>query len=241
MNKEQAKIWQAWVLTLLPDLFPGPLGGSVVGRALERGDWQLHIEDIRNFALDSHASVDDTPAGGGPGMVMRADVLGAAIDSVASKMPSGGKILCMSARGQRLTQERVRELATLPAIAIVCGRFEGIDQRVLDARPVEEVSIGDFILAGGEISAMAVIEACVRLLSGVMGNEASRSEESFEAGLLEYPHYTRPRIWEGHEIPEALLSGDHERVRRWRLAAAEAATQTRRPDLWRETKRQDKR
>ena len=224
--------WEAWVLTLLPELFPGPLRGSVVGRALEQGKWRLHVQDIRCFAGDRHGSVDDTPAGGGPGMVLRADVLGAAIDSVAERMAAGGVFLCMSARGARLTQERVRALSQAPAVALVCGRFEGIDQRVLDARPVEEVSIGDFILAGGEISAMAVIEACVRLLPGVLGNMASRREESFEGGLLEYPHYTRPRVWEGRGIPEALLSGDHERVRRWRRQQAETATRARRPDLW---------
>lgn len=224
--------WQAWILTLLPELFPGPLQGGVVGRALVRGDWRLNVNDIRAFALDANCCVDGTPAGGGPGMVIRADVLGAAIDSVSPLMPNGGIFLCMSARGERLTQERVRELAKTPGLALVCGRFEGIDQRVLDARSVEEVSIGDFVLAGGEISAMAVIEACVRLLPGVMGNNASREEESFENGLLEYPQYTRPRVWEGREIPEELLSGDHKRIRRWRRLQSEVATRTRRPDLW---------
>ena len=233
-GKKAGNPWEAWILTLLPELFPGPLQGSVVGRALEQGRWRLHVQDIRAFAADRHGSVDDTPAGGGPGMVLRADVLGAAIDSVAERMPAGGAFLCMSARGARLTQERVRALSRLPAVALVCGRFEGIDQRVLDARPVQEVSIGDFILAGGEISAMAVVEACVRLLPGVLGNGESRQEESFESGLLEYPHYTRPRIWEGRDIPEALLSGDHGRVRRWRREQAEAVTRARRPDLWRE-------
>ena len=224
--------WQAWVLTLLPELFPGPLQASLVGRALEQGRWRLHVQDIRAFAADRRGSVDDTPAGGGPGMVMRADVLGAAIDSIAGRMPAGGVFVCMSARGAPLTQQRVRALSLAPAVALVCGRFEGIDQRVLDARPIQEVSIGDFILAGGEISAMAVIEACVRLLPGVLGNVASRLEESFEGGLLEYPHYTRPRVWEGRAIPEALLSGDHGRVRRWRRQQAEEATRARRPDLW---------
>ena len=225
--------WEAWVLTLLPQLFPGPLQAGVVGRALSQDLWRLHACDIRSFAADRHGSVDDTPAGGGPGMVLRADVLAAAIDSVAHRMPAGGVFLCMSARGVRLTQARVRALCRLPAVAFICGRFEGVDQRVLEARRIEEVSIGDFILAGGEISAMAVMEACVRLLPGVLGNGASRLEESFESGLLEYPHYTRPRIWEGREIPAVLLSGDHERVRHWRRRQAEAITRSRRPDLWR--------
>ena len=231
--------WQAWVLTLLPQLFPGPLGAGVAGRALEGGRWRLHTCDIRSFATDRHGSVDDTPAGGGAGMVLRADVLAAAIDSVHERMPAGGVLLCMSARGVRLTQSRVRSLARLPAIGLVCGRFEGIDQRVLDARSVEEVSIGDFVLAGGEVSALAVLEACVRLLPGVLGNGASCREESFEGGLLEYPQYTRPRVWEGRGIPEVLLSGDHERVRRWRRRAAEEVTRVRRPDLILERKGED--
>lgn len=223
--------WEAWVLTLFPELFPGPLGASVIGRALEQGRWRLRVEDIRAFATDKHRSVDDTPAGGGPGMVMRPDVLAAAIDSVAARMPSGGVFVCMSARGARLTQARIRALSQAPAVALVCGRFEGIDQRVLDARAVEEVSIGDFVLAGGEIPACAVIEACVRLLPGVLGSDASGLEESFESGLLEYPHYTRPRIWEGREIPAPLLSGNHEEARQWRRRQAEKDTRLRRPDL----------
>ncbi|MCY4033239.1 MAG: tRNA (guanosine(37)-N1)-methyltransferase TrmD [Hyphomicrobiales bacterium] len=237
MNAQTHKTWEAWVLTLLPEAFPGVLGASVAGKALERGCWKLHVEDIRAFATDAHRSVDDTPAGGGAGMVMRADVVGAAVDSVAGRMPEDGVFLCMSARGERLTQERIRRLSEASGVGILCGRFEGIDQRVLDARGIEEVSVGDFVLAGGEISAMAVIEACVRLLPGVMGNGASAGEESFEAGLLEYPQYTRPRIWEGREIPDVLLSGDHERVRRWRAEEAEAATRKRRPDLWQKKER----
>ena len=232
-------IWEAWVLTLLPEIFPGALGASIVGKALERGRWQLHVEDIRAFAADPHRSVDDTPAGGGPGMVMRADVVGRAIDSVVAHMPEGCVFLYMSARGQPFTQEHARRLSRAPGVGILCGRFEGIDQRVLDARKVEEVSVGDFVLAGGEVSAMAVIESCVRLLPGVMGNRASVSEESFEAGLLEYPQYTRPRVWEGHKIPDVLLSGDHERVRRWRAREAEASTRERRPDLWQKKEQGD--
>lgn len=237
MSTQTQTTWEAWVLTLLPKVFPGVLGASVVGKALDRGDWKLHVEDIRAFATDSHSSVDDTPAGGGAGMVMRADVVGAAVDSVAEHMLEDCVFLCMSARGERLTQERVKRLSEASGVGILCGRFEGIDQRVLDARSIEEVSVGDFVLAGGEISAMAVIEACVRLLPGVVGNEASVGEESFEAGLLEYPQYTRPRIWEGRGIPDVLLSGDHERVRRWRAKEAESATRKRRPDLWQKKKR----
>jgi tRNA (guanine37-N1)-methyltransferase len=222
--------WRATVLTLFPEMFPGPLGVSLAGRALASGLWQLETRDIRDSATDRHRSVDDTPAGGGPGMVLRADVLAAAIDAADS---AGGRPrLVMSPRGRPLTQSRVLELALGPGPLIVCGRFEGIDQRVIEARGLEEVSIGDFVLSGGEIAALALIDACVRLLPGVMGKPGSGTEESFSDGLLEYPQYTRPQQFEGQPIPEVLLSGDHARVAAWRLAEAEALTRARRPDLW---------
>src|SRR6476659_8625852 len=221
--------WRATILTLFPDMFPGPLGVSLAGKALATGLWALEARDIRDSATDKHRSVDDTPAGGGPGMVLRADVLAAAIDA-ADIAPDRPRLL-MSPRGRPLTQSRVVELATGPGPLIVCGRFEGIDQRVIDARNLEEVSVGDYVLSGGEIAAMALIDACVRLLPGVMGKEASRAEESFSDGLLEYPQYTRPQEFEGRPIPEILLSGDHARVAAWRTAEAEALTRARRPDL----------
>jgi tRNA (guanine37-N1)-methyltransferase len=222
--------WRATVLTLFPEMFPGPLGVSLAGRALQSGLWALEARDIRDSATDRHRSVDDTPAGGGPGMVLRADVLAAAIDAAD---PAGGRPrLVMSPRGRPLTQSEVAELASGPGPLIVCGRFEGIDQRVIEARQLEEVSIGDFVLSGGEIAALALIDACVRLLPGVMGKLASGSEESFADSLLEYPQYTRPQLFEGRPIPEVLLSGDHARVAAWRLAEAEALTRARRPDLW---------
>ncbi|WP_371423554.1 tRNA (guanosine(37)-N1)-methyltransferase TrmD [Tardiphaga sp.] len=221
--------WRATVLTLFPEMFPGPLGISLAGKALASGLWALEARDIRASATDKHRSVDDTPAGGGPGMVLRADVLAAAIDAVdAQDRPR----LVMSPRGRPLTQARVAELAAGPGPLIVCGRFEGIDQRVIDARGLEEVSIGDYVLSGGEIAAMTLIDACVRLLPGVMGKLASGTDESFSDGLLEYPQYTRPQAFEGREIPEVLISGDHARVAKWRLAQAEALTAARRPDLW---------
>jgi tRNA (guanine37-N1)-methyltransferase len=222
--------WRATVLTLFPEMFPGPLGVSLAGRALASGLWLLEARDIRDSATDRHRSVDDTPAGGGPGMVLRADVLAAAID--AANIPPGRPRLLMSPRGRPLTQSRVMELAAGPGPLIVCGRFEGIDQRVIEARLLEEVSIGDYVLSGGEIAAMAVIDACVRLLPGVMGKPASGAEESFSQGLLEYPQYTRPQEFEGRPIPEILLSGDHAKIAAWRQAEAEALTRTRRPDLW---------
>jgi tRNA (guanine37-N1)-methyltransferase len=225
-----ATIWHATVLTLFPDMFPGPLGVSLAGRALASGLWALEARDIRASATDRHRSVDDTPAGGGPGMVLRADVLAAAID--ATEAPPGRPRLLMSPRGRPLTQLQVRELAAGPGPLIVCGRFEGVDQRVIEARQLEEVSIGDFVLSGGEIAAMALIDACVRLLPGVMGKAESGAEESFSDGLLEYPQYTRPQSFEGVPIPEILLSGDHAKVAAWRKAAAEALTRARRPDLW---------
>src|SRR5918993_4475906 len=220
---------RATVLTLFPEMFPGPLGVSLAGKALASGLWELEARDIRDSATDRHRSVDDTPAGGGPGMVLRADVLADAIDA-ADIAPDRPRLL-MSPRGRPLTQSRVVELAAGPGPLIVCGRFEGIDQRVIEARQLEEVSIGDYVLSGGEIAAMALIDACVRLLPGVMGKDASGAEESFEAGLLEYPHYTRPREWEGRTIPEGLLSGDHAAIRRWRREAAERLTRERRPGL----------
>jgi tRNA (guanine37-N1)-methyltransferase len=224
------KTWRATVLTLFPEMFPGPLGVSLAGKALSTGLWALEARDIRNSATDRHRSVDDTPAGGGPGMVLRADVLAAAID--AADIAPGRPRLLMSPRGRPLTQSRVAELALGPGPLIVCGRFEGVDQRVIEARRLEEVSIGDYVLSGGEIAAMAVIDACVRLLPGVMGKLASGADESFSHGLLEYPQYTRPQEFEGQPIPEILTSGDHAKVAAWRQAEAETLTQARRPDLW---------
>lgn len=222
--------WRATVLTLFPEMFPGPLGVSLAGRALASEIWQLDVRDIRDSATDKHRSVDDTPAGGGPGMVLRADILAAAIDAIA--LDSSHPRLLMSPRGRPLTQTRVVELAEGPGPLIVCGRFEGVDQRVIEARGLEEVSIGDYVLSGGELGAMVLIDACVRLLPGVMGKLASGTEESFSNGLLEYPQYTRPQTFEGHGIPEVLTSGDHARVEAWRRAQAESLTQNRRPDLW---------
>ena len=226
----EAQIWHATVLTLFPEMFPGPLGVSLAGKALASGLWALEARDIRDSATDRHRSVDDTPAGGGPGMVLRADVLAAAIDA-ADSAPDRPRLL-MSPRGRPLTQSRVAELAAGPGPMIVCGRFEGIDQRAIEARGLEEVSVGDYVLSGGEIAAMALIDACVRLLPGVMGKLASGADESFSDGLLEYPQYTRPQEFEGRPIPEILLSGDHARVAAWRQAEAEALTKSRRPDLW---------
>jgi tRNA (guanine37-N1)-methyltransferase len=223
-------IWRATVLTLFPDMFPGPLGVSLAGRALASGLWALEARDIRDSATDRHRSVDDTPAGGGPGMVLRADVLAAAIDAAGPL--DGRPRLVMSPRGRPLTQSRVLELAAGPGPLIVCGRFEGIDQRVIEARGLEEVSIGDYVLSGGEIAAFALIDACVRLLPGVMGKLSSGTEESFSDALLEYPQYTRPQEFEGRPIPDVLLSGDHARVAAWRQAEAENLTKSRRPDLW---------
>jgi len=222
--------WRATVLTLFPDMFPGPLGVSLAGKALSAGLWALEARDIRDSATDKHRSVDDTPAGGGPGMVLRADVLAAAIDAADDGQPRPR--LLMSPRGRPLTQSRVAELAAGPGPLIVCGRFEGIDQRVIEARALEEVSIGDYVLSGGEIAAMALIDACVRLLPGVMGKQASGEDESFSEGLLEYPQYTRPQEFEGRTIPETLTSGDHAKVAAWRRAESEALTRARRPDLW---------
>ncbi len=226
--------WRATVLTLFPEMFPGPLGVSLAGKALASGLWALEARDIRDSATDRHRSVDDTPAGGGPGMVLRADVLAAAIDAAdaAQNDPTDRPRLLMSPRGRPLTQSRVVELAAGPGPLIICGRFEGVDQRVIVARGLEEVSIGDYVLSGGEIAALALIDACVRLLPGVMGKLASGADESFSDGLLEYPQYTRPQEFEGQPIPEILLSGDHAKVAAWRQAEAEALTKAKRPDLW---------
>jgi tRNA (guanine37-N1)-methyltransferase len=222
-------MWHATVLGIFPEMFPGPLGCSIAGRALEKSLWSLEAIDIRDFALDKHRMVDDTPAGGGPGMVMRADVVARAIDAVGNDPRPR---LLMSPRGAPLTQARVAALAQGPGAVIVCGRFEGIDERVIDGRRLEEISVGDYLLSGGEIAALVVIDACVRLLPGVMGKEASGLEESFSEGLLEYPHYTRPQVWEGRTIPEVLTSGDHGKVAAWRRSQAEKLTSVRRPDLF---------
>jgi tRNA (guanine37-N1)-methyltransferase len=222
--------WDAAVLTLFPDMFPGPLGQSLAGDALARGVWSVSPYDIRAHGLGRHRAVDDTPAGGGAGMVIRADVLAAAIDAVSPEGDPRPRLL-MSPRGTPLTQARVRDLAAGPGVVVVCGRFEGVDERVIAGRALEEVSVGDYVLSGGEIAALVLMDACVRLLPGVMGKEASGSDESFENGLLEYPHYTRPREWEGRAIPEVLLSGDHARIARWRREQAEEITRERRPDL----------
>jgi tRNA (guanine37-N1)-methyltransferase len=222
-------MWRASVLTILPEMFPGPLGVSLAGKALASGTWSLDVVDIRNFASDKHRSVDDTPAGGGPGMVMKPDVLGRAIDAAAT---DARPRLLLSPRGAPLDQDWVEELAAGAGAVLVCGRFEGVDERIVAARGLEEVSIGDYVLSGGEIAAMVLIDACVRLLPGVMGAAESSAEESFSGGLLEYPHYTRPQSWEGQGIPEVLLSGDHAKIAAWRRAEAERLTRERRPDLW---------
>lgn len=221
--------FRATVLTLYPEMFPGHLGGSLSGRALERGQWSIDAVQIRDFTDDKHRTVDDTPAGGGAGMVLKADVLARAIDAVSQD--DGRPRLLMSPRGRPLTQERVRELADGPGVVIVCGRFEGVDQRVIDGRELEEVSIGDYILSGGEPAALTLLDAVVRILPGVMGNELSGVHESFEGGLLEHPHYTRPQVFEGREIPPVLTSGNHGAIAKWREAEARRLTEERRPDL----------
>jgi tRNA (guanine37-N1)-methyltransferase len=222
--------WSATVLTLYPEMFPGPLGHSLAGRALSDGLWTLETVQIRDFATDRHRSVDDTPAGGGAGMVMRADVLARAVDDVIARRQEA-PLLAMSPRGAALTQARVRELAAGPGVSLLCGRFEGIDERLFEARPIVPVSIGDYVLSGGEVAAFVLLDACVRLLPGVMGAASSGEEESFDGGLLEYPHYTRPFEWEGRRIPEALRSGDHAKIAAWRRRRAEEDTRLRRPDL----------
>ncbi|HXV24127.1 MAG TPA: tRNA (guanosine(37)-N1)-methyltransferase TrmD [Alphaproteobacteria bacterium] len=228
------KTWTARILTLFPEMFPGPLGHSLAGKALAAGLWALETVDIRSFARDKHRSVDDAAFGGGPGMVMRPDVVDAAIGHIgdAGGADPGGRVLYLSPRGRPLDQALVRELAGGAGVNLLCGRYEGLDQRVIEARGLEEVSLGDFVLSGGEPAAIALIDACVRLLPGVLGAEATLEEESFERGLLEYPHYTRPADWQGRLVPEVLLSGNHERIRAWRLERAEEITRARRPDLW---------
>ncbi len=220
--------WAAQVLTLYPEMFPGPLGHSIAGRALREGAWALRAVQIRDFATDRHRSVDDTPAGGGAGMVMRADVLARAVDAAAAP---GVPMLAMTPRGEPLTQALVRKIAAGPGVTVLCGRFEGMDERLFEARPIRPVSVGDYVLSGGETAALVLLDACVRLLPGVMGAASSGDEESFEAGLLEYPHYTRPFEWEGRTIPEVLRSGDHARIAAWRNAKAAEDTRLRRPDL----------
>ncbi len=222
--------FRATVLTLYPEMFPGPLGVSLSGKALEAGTWALDVRNIRDHGVGVHRAVDDTPAGGGPGMVMRADVLAAAIDAAIGN-DDGRPRLLMSPRGKPLKQARVRDLAAGDGAQIVCGRFEGVDERVIEARGLEEVSVGDYVLSGGELAAMVLIDACVRLLPGVMGHEQSGSEESFEGGLLEYPHYTRPQIFEGRTIPDILTSGHHGRIEEWRRNEALRITKLHRPDL----------
>src|SRR5499427_9711220 len=224
-----AVMWRASVLTIFPDMFPGPLGASLAGRAHQKGIWALDAFDLRDHATDKHRSVDDTPAGGGPGMVMRADVIGRAIDAVATdERPR----LLMSPRGVPLTQRKVGALAQGPGVVVLCGRFEGVDERVIAARGLEEVSVGDYVLSGGEVAALVLLDACVRLLPGVIGAQASVAEESFSDGLLEYPQFTRPQVFEGRPIPEVLLSGDHAKIASWRRVEAERITRERRPDLW---------
>ncbi|MDX9690058.1 MAG: tRNA (guanosine(37)-N1)-methyltransferase TrmD [Proteobacteria bacterium] len=231
--------WHAQVLTLFPEMFPGPLGQSLAGRALQEGLWKLDVLQIRDYATDRHRTVDDTPYGGGAGMVMRPDIIATAVRDAQERFGPSRR-LYLSPRGRVLDQALVTELAVTPSVLFLCGRYEGVDQRVLDAEGFEEVSLGDFILAGGEVAAMTVIEACTRLIPGVMGNEATSDEESFVGGLLEYPHYTRPPEWEGRAVPDVLISGHHERVKDWRRAQSEAITRQRRPDLWTKYEKEQK-
>ncbi len=228
MNPPMKTIWNVHILTLFPEIFPGPLGHSLPGKALENGIWKLNAIQIRDFATDKHKTVDDTPYGGGAGMVMKPDVLDAALNS----LPAGTRKIYLSPRGKKLDQALLHELSAVANVALLCGRYEGIDQRVIDAQGLEEVSLGDFVLAGGEVAAMALIEGVVRLLPGVLGNAETVDEESFAGGLLEYPHYTKPASWKGMDVPEVLLSGDHGKVKEWRLNQAKAITKARRPDLW---------
>ncbi len=223
--------FQATILTLMPDMFPGTLGLSLAGDAMQRGLWSLAVKDIRDHGIGRHRAVDDTPAGGGPGMVIRADVMAAAFDDVIAESDNRPRFL-LSPRGRLLDQALARELAAGPGIVLVCGRFEGVDERIISGRNLQELSIGDYVLSGGEIAAQVVLDAVIRLLPGVMGGAGSDLEESHEQGLLEYPHYTRPRLWEGEEIPPVLTSGNHAEIARWRKSQAEALTAARRPDLW---------
>ncbi len=236
--KTRATPWTATVLTLFPEMFPGPLGHSLAGRALKNSDWAMETVDIRDFASDKHRTVDDTPFGGGPGMVMRADVAAAALDSAQAEeqgetgVTGASPAIYLSPRGRLLTQERVGKLAAGKGVVLLCGRYEGLDERVLETRHIEEISLGDYVLSGGEPAALALIDACVRLIPGIVGDAATLEEESFERGLLEYPHYTRPQTWDGQEVPEILLSGHHDNIRAWRHDMAEKTTRERRPDLW---------
>ena len=220
--------WVATIITLYPDMFPGMLGHSLAGRALTDGIWSCNARNIRDWATDKHRTVDDTPAGGGPGMVLRADIVAAAVDGVANGTP----VIALTPRGAPLTQAKVRQLADGPGVTLLCGRFEGFDERLFEARVIEQVSVGDYILSGGEVAATVLLDACVRLLPGVMGAALSGVDESFETGLLEHPHYTRPPEWEGRLIPEVLRSGDHAKIAKWRLERSEQDTRARRPDLW---------
>lgn len=222
--------WQADILTIFPDMFPGPLAQSLAGKALEKNLWRLETTDIRRFATDKHQTVDDTPCGGGPGMVMRADVVDAALDSIGG--PEGRPMVYLTPRGKPFDQQMAREFAAGPGMVVLCGRYEGIDERVLESRRPLEVSLGDFVLSGGEPAAIALLDACIRLIPGVIGDQESLAEESFESGLLEYPHYTRPQVWRGREVPEVLLSGHHKKICAWRREQSERLTRERRPDLW---------
>jgi tRNA (guanine37-N1)-methyltransferase len=232
IQAQAAQPWTAQVLTLFPEMFPGFLGLSLAGKALESGIWALEVLDIRDFARDKHRSVDDAPFGGGAGMVMRPDVLDAALHGARGAAEGGLPAIYLSPRGRLFDQALARELAAGPGATLLCGRYEGVDQRVLDAHGMLEVSLGDYVLSGGEPAALMLLDAVVRLLPGVMGNEESAEEESFERGLLEYPHYTRPADWQGRRVPEVLLSGHHDKIRQWRVAQAERITRERRPDLW---------
>lgn len=225
-------VWKAQIITLFPTAFPGVLGESLTGKALSDGLWQLETIDMRQFGIGKHRNVDDTPSGGGAGMVLRADVLGDAIDAARASAPPSRPLIYLSPRGTPMTQPLMRRLARGDGVTLICGRFEGIDQRVLDAYSIEEISLGDFVMTGGEIAAQALIDATIRLLPGVLGNAASTEEESFANGLLEHPHYTRPADWRGHKIPDILLSGHHGDIARWRRTQSETLTETRRPDLW---------
>jgi len=232
-------MWQAQILTLFPEMFPGPLGLSLAGKALDKKLWAMDVIEIRDHAHDKHRSVDGTPAGGGPGMVMRADIMGRAIDAVKSKRPVGvtdedWPLIYLSPRGRKLDQKMVHDFAGKKGITLICGRFEGLDERVLEKRNVMEVSLGDFVLSGGEVAALMLMDAVVRLIPGVIGEPETLAEESFTSGLLEYPQYTRPQEWEGLEIPDVLLSGHHEKIRKWRQESSENLTKERRPDLWKE-------
>lgn len=222
--------WTADILTIFPDMFPGPLAQSLAGKALEKDLWRLETTDIRSFATDKHQTVDDTPCGGGPGMVMRADVVDAALASIEG--PADRPVVYLTPRGTPFDQQMAREFAVGPGLAVLCGRYEGIDERVLESRQPLEVSLGDFVLSGGEPAAIALLDACIRLIPGVIGDQDSLTEESFESGLLEYPHYTRPQVWRGREVPEILLSGHHEKIGAWRREQSERLTRERRPDLW---------